>query len=71
MQLVTERMEPTHFILDVMMPLLRGWNRLTYEQKLAHTRAEQAAEEAELDRLMADSLHDKKITATRRWCKKG
>lgn len=60
-QLVTVRMEPTHFILEVMTPLLIAWNRLTYEQKLAITHEQMAAEEAEFDRLMADSRHDKKI----------
>jgi hypothetical protein len=51
----TTRMEPTHFILDVMIPLIQGWNRLTDDQKLAVFEEEQAAEEAEADRILADS----------------
>lgn len=58
---ITTRMEPTHFILDVMVPLVMGWNRLADAQRLAIVEEELAAEEKEADRIMADSRHDKKI----------
>lgn len=60
-QLVTVRMEPTHFILDVMVPLVIGWNKLSNANRLSIIKDEMAREEAEQDRIMADSLHDKRI----------
>lgn len=58
----TTRMEPTHFILDVMVPLIMGWNKLSNEQRLAVIEAEQAAEEAEADRILADSRSTHRIS---------
>lgn len=58
---ITVRMEPTHFILDVMTPMLIGWNRLSHEQKMAYTKSEIEAQEREADRIREDSLHDKRI----------
>lgn len=52
----TWRMEPTHFILDVMVPLIIGWNKLTNEQRLAVIYEEQAKEEKEADRILDDSM---------------
>ncbi len=64
-QLVTVRMEPTHFILDVMVPLVIGWNNRSrhrrFNRRLEIVNEELAQEEAEADRIMADSLHDKRI----------
>lgn len=57
----TTRMEPTHFILDVMVPLIIGWNKINDQQRLGIIADEMAREEAEADRIMQDSLHDKKI----------
>ena len=54
-------MEPTHFILDVMVPLIMGWNHLSNSQRMEVIESEMQREEAEKDRLMADSMHDKKI----------
>lgn len=59
--LVTTRMEPTHFILDVMLPLIVFWNRISNEQKLDIIAEEKAQEEAEKDRILADSRHAHRI----------
>jgi hypothetical protein len=58
---VATRMEPTHFILDIMLPMLKEWLKLSNEQKMKVAREEIEADEKEADRLMADSMHDKKI----------
>ncbi len=60
-QLVTTRMEPTHFILDVMLPLIKEWNKLSNEKRLEIIEDERAAEEAEADRLLEDSRSSHKI----------
>lgn len=52
---ITTRMEPTHFILDVMLPMIQGWNRLSDIEKMVITRADIAKEEAEADRILADA----------------
>lgn len=54
---ITTRMEPTHFILDVMLPLIKEWNKLSNEQRLQIIKDEQDAAEVEADRLLADSRH--------------
>jgi len=54
---ITTRMEPTHFILDVMLPLIKEWNKLSNEQRLLVIKAEQAAEEEQADKMLADSRH--------------
>ena len=55
-ELVTTRMEPTHFILDVMVPLIIGWNKLSNQQRLAVIEEEKQRDEKEADRLLDDSL---------------
>lgn len=60
-ELVTVRMEPTHFILDVMVPLIVGWNKLANDQKLRIIADERELEEKEADRIMDDSWHDKRV----------
>lgn len=54
-QWVTTRMEPTHFIADIMLPLIKLWHKLTDAEKLKVIEAEQEAEEAEKDRILKDS----------------
>ena len=49
------RMEPTHFILDVMVPLIIGWNKIPDARKLGIIEEEKAKEEAEADRKMDDA----------------
>lgn len=51
----TTRMEPTHFILDVMVPMIKGWNRLSNAERMIVIREEMARDEAEADRILADS----------------
>lgn len=53
----TWRMEPTHFILDVMVPLIIRWNKLSNEQRMDVVKQEQEQEEKETDRILEDSLH--------------
>lgn len=57
----TTRMEPTHFILDIMVPLIMGWNRLSNAERLAVVHEDLAKEEAEGDRILADSRSAHKI----------
>jgi hypothetical protein len=52
---VTTRMEPTHFILDVMVPMIKDWQRLSNAERLAIIREEQARDEVERDRILADA----------------
>jgi hypothetical protein len=59
---LTTRMEPTHFILDVMIPLIVGWNRMSNEDRLRIELDEQEAKEAEADRILADSRHACKVS---------
>ena len=54
-QWVTHRMEPTHFILDVMVPMIKDWQKLTNAERLQIVREEQARDEAEADRILADA----------------
>lgn len=59
--LVTTRMEPTHFILDVMIPLIQGWNRLTNEQRLAIVHEDLRKEEEEGDKILEQIMHGTRI----------
>jgi predicted Fe-S protein YdhL (DUF1289 family) len=54
-------MEPTHFILDVMLPLIKDWNRFSDAERLAIIKEEQAREEAEADRILADAMDGVRI----------
>lgn len=57
----TTRMEPTHFILDVMVPLIIGWNKLSNDRRLDIVKDDLAKEEAEADRILADARHAVKV----------
>lgn len=61
-ELVTWRMEPTHFILDVMVPLIMHWNKLSDAERLSVIEEEKAKEEAEADRILADARHAARIS---------
>lgn len=52
---VTTRMEPTHFILEVMVPMIKYWNKLSNVERLAIIKEEEARDEAEADRILADA----------------
>lgn len=58
----TYRMEPTHFILDVMVPLIIEWDKLSNLKRLQVIREEQARDEAEADRILADSRSAHRIS---------
>lgn len=60
-ELLTTRMEPTHFILDVMLPMIQLWNKMPNEERLKVIHEEMAAEERERDRLMDDSRSSHRI----------
>lgn len=51
----TTRMEPTHFISDIMLPLIMLWNKMPDAEKLDVMNAEMEAEEAEKDRILKDA----------------
>lgn len=55
------RMEPTHFILDVMLPMIVGWNRLANDKRMAIIADEMERDEKESDRILADSRHGHKV----------
>jgi hypothetical protein len=55
------RMEPTHFILDVMLPMIKNWNQMANEQRLAIIEEERIADEAKADRILEDSRKSHKI----------
>lgn len=57
----TTRMEPTHFILDVMVPLIAGWNRLSMDERLRVELEQQEAAEQEADRILDDARHACKV----------
>lgn len=52
---LTTRMEPTHFILDVMVPMIKGWNRLSNAERMNVIQEDMARDEKEADRILADS----------------
>ena len=56
----TYRLEPTTFILEVMIPLLTEWNKLTLEKKNQVVEEQLEAEQRERDRILDDcasSIH--------------
>ena len=53
----TYRLEPTHFILDIMLPMMMAWNALTNEQRLKVISDDQEAEEEQADKMLADARH--------------
>lgn len=59
---IATRMEPTHFILDVMVPMIKGWNRLSNAERMTVVRDDIARDEAEADRILADSRSAHRIS---------
>lgn len=59
--LVTVRLEPTHFILDIMIPMIMGWNKLTNVQRLKVITEEQEREEEKADKMLDDARHGARI----------
>ncbi|MGA9668250.1 MAG: hypothetical protein WBQ94_03530 [Terracidiphilus sp.] len=52
---VVTRLEPTHFILDVMVPMIKGWNKLSNQQRLEIIEREQEEEERQADKFLEDA----------------
>lgn len=57
----TQRMEPTGLILDLMIPMLQAWKRLTFKQKLEATNDRRIRQEKERDRVVKDAMHDCRV----------
>lgn len=57
----TTRMEPTHFILDVMVPMIQDWNRRSNAERMVIVREEMAQEQKEADRILDDAMHGVRI----------
>lgn len=57
----TTRMEPTHFILEVMVPMIEDWERRSYAERMTIIREEQAREQKEVDRILDDSRRGVRI----------
>lgn len=60
-KLVTTKMEPCGLILDLMLPMLQAWRKLTYAQKLEAVEDRKRRQEKERDRVVKDAMHDSKI----------
>jgi hypothetical protein len=58
---VVSRMEPTHFIVDIMLPMLKAWQRLTNEAKLKAIEQEMELEQAEYLRMAKDSRDSHRV----------
>jgi hypothetical protein len=56
-QLKTSRMEPCGFMLDIMLPMLKAWRRLTDSAKVEALKEEERAEKVEYLRKVKDA-HD-------------
>lgn len=53
--------EPSGFILDLMIPMLLAWRKLTTAQKLEAVMERQRLEEKNVLRMTRDALHDSKV----------
>ncbi len=60
-QLVTYRMEPNSFIIDVMLPMIKGWMRLTDEAKVAAMKQEHDLKEKEYLQMAKDSRDSHRV----------
>jgi hypothetical protein len=60
-QLVTTKMEPCGLILDLMIPMLQAWRRLTFAQKLEAVEDRKKRQDAERDRVTKDAMHDSRV----------
>ena len=58
---ITTRMEPNGFIIDVMIPLIIGWQRLTDEAKIKAIEQEMELEQQEYLRLAKDSRDSHRV----------
>jgi hypothetical protein len=58
---LTTRMEPTHFILEIMIPLIVMWNRFTNEQRMKVVEEDLEKEEREADRIRDDAMRSFRI----------
>ncbi len=54
-EIVVTRMEPSGLILDLMIPMLQAWKRLSYKQKLEAVKEKQERQSKELDRVIKDA----------------
>jgi hypothetical protein len=60
-KVVTHRMEPCGFILDMMAPMLMAWRRLTIQKKWVALMERKDRQDKELDGILRDAYHDGKI----------
>ena len=60
-ELVVERLEPTYFILEWMLPMIISWQRLSDAEKLYTIRLEMDEEEKEYKKLLKDSYTSHRV----------
>jgi hypothetical protein len=60
-QVVTYKMEPCGLILDLMVPMLAAWRKLTFEQKLQAVMDRKERQADERERAVKDAIHCSRI----------
>lgn len=60
-RVVTYRMEPSGLILDLMLPMLMAWKRLTPCQKIEALRDRKKRQDAALESTIRDAAHDCRV----------
>lgn len=58
---LTRRMEPSGLILDLMVPMLKAWRKLTFKQKLEAANDRKERQDAERERITKDAMHDCRV----------
>jgi len=58
---LTRCMEPSGLILDLMVPMLQAWRKLTFKQKMEAAEDKKRRQEAERDRITKDAMHDCRV----------
>jgi hypothetical protein len=61
LEVVTHRMEPNGFMLDLLIPLLAGWLKLSNEEKVAILKEEEQAAKDEFTRRVKDARDGQRI----------
>lgn len=60
-QFVTYRMEPTGLILDIMVPMILAWKRLTESQRIEAARDRKERQDRKLDATLKDAAQDCRV----------
>lgn len=60
-RVVTHTLEPCGLILDLLVPMLKAWRELSYQQKLEAVEERKQREEKERDRIVKDAMRDSRV----------